>query len=49
MQVLAGRQGGHVTTQFLACVAADLAAAGTRALFLVWYNARWHGSRKVRA
>ncbi len=49
LRFVAGRPVSHVTTQFLAWVAADLAAEGKRALVLVWDNASWHVSREVRA
>src|SRR5207249_214740 len=38
-----------VTTQFLAWLTAPLAAAGKRALLMVWDNASWHVSHAVRA
>ena len=49
LRFVAGRPVSHVTTQFLAWAAADLAAEGKRALVLVWDNASWHVSREVRA
>ena len=44
-----GRPVSVVTTQFLAWCCARLAAAGKRALLLVWDNASWHVSKDVRA
>jgi hypothetical protein len=43
-----GRPVSAVTTQYLAWCCAKLAAAGKRALVLVWDNASWHGSKEVR-
>jgi hypothetical protein len=43
-----GRPLSAVTTQFLAWVAERLAQEGKRALLLVWDNASWHVSAKVR-
>jgi hypothetical protein len=42
-----GRPVSAVTTAFLAWCAEKLAAAGKRALLLVWDNASWHLSREV--
>ena len=42
-----GRPLSGLTTQFLAWCAERLAAAGKRALLLVWDNASWHISREV--
>jgi transposase len=44
-----GRPVSVVTTQFLAWCCAKLAAAGKRALLLVWDTASWHVSAHVRA
>jgi transposase len=44
-----GRPVSAITTPFLAWCCAKLAAAGTRALLLVWDNASWHVSKEVRA
>ena len=43
-----GRPVSALTTQFLAWCCAKLAAAGKRALLLVWDNASWHVSHEVR-
>jgi DDE superfamily endonuclease len=43
-----GRPLSAVTTAFLAWCAARAAAAGKRALLLVWDNASWHISQAVR-
>jgi transposase len=39
----------QVTEDFLAWVCRRLAAEGKQALLLVWDNAPWHGSQRVRA
>ena len=44
-----GRPVSAVTTQFLGWCCERVAAAGKRALLLVWDNAAWHISREVRA
>jgi transposase len=44
-----GRPVSAVTTQFLAWLAAWLAAEGKTALLLVWDHASWHVSQAVRA
>ena len=44
-----GRPISTVTCAFLAWTAAQLAAEGVRVLALVWDNASWHRSHKVRA
>ena len=44
-----GRPVSPVTTQFLAWCCEQVAAAGKRALLLVWDNASWHVSQHVRA
>jgi len=43
-----GRPVSALTTQFLDWCCAKLHARGTTALLLVWDNASWHGSQKVR-
>ena len=43
-----GRPVSDITTQFLACCCAQLAAGGKTALLLVWDNASWHVSKQVR-
>lgn len=44
-----GRPVSPVTCAFLAWVAEQLAAEGVRVLALIWDNASWHISQKVRA
>jgi hypothetical protein len=44
-----GRPVSAITTRFLDWSCAKLAAAGKRALLLVWDNAAWHTSKEVRA
>lgn len=44
-----GRPISAITTPFLAWCCAKRAAAGKRALLLVWDNASWHVSKEVRA
>ena len=44
-----GRPVSQVTTDYLAWVCAELAAEGKTALLMVWDNASWHVSAKVRA
>ncbi len=44
-----GRPVSRLTTQFLDWACTKLAAAGKRALLLVWDNASWHLSQEVRA
>ena len=44
-----GRPVSAVTEQFLAWCGARLAVAGTTTLVLVWDNAGWHLSQRVRA
>jgi transposase len=46
---VAGRPVSQVTEDFLSWVCARLAADGKRVLVLVWDNASWHVSRRVRA
>jgi transposase len=49
LRFVQGRPVSQVTEDFLAWVCARLAAEGKRALVLVWDNASWHVSRRVRA
>jgi transposase len=44
-----GRPVSQVTEDFLAWVCQRLAAAGKQALLLIWDNAPWHVSQRVRA
>ena len=44
-----GRPVSQVTEDFLGWVCEQLAAEGKRALLLVWDNASWHVSQRVRA
>jgi len=44
-----GRPVSQVTEDFLAWVCAGLGAEGKKALLLVWDNASWHVSKRVRA
>ena len=44
-----GRPVSQVTADFLAWVCDRLAAEGKQALLLIWDNASWHNSRRVRA
>jgi transposase len=44
-----GRPVSQVTEDYLAWVCARLAAEGKTALLLIWDNASWHVSRRVRA
>jgi hypothetical protein len=44
-----GRPVSQVTEDFLAWVCAELAREGKKALLLVWDNASWHTSQRVRA
>jgi transposase len=44
-----GRPVSQVTEDFLAWVCGRLAAQGKKALLLIWDNAPWHVSRRVRA
>ena len=43
-----GRPVSDLTTQFLEWCCTRLEARGKKALFLIWDNASWHRSRKVR-
>ena len=49
LRFVAGRPVSQVTEDFLAWVCGRLAAAGKRVLALVWDNAAWHISKRVRA
>jgi hypothetical protein len=49
LRFVQGRPVSQVTEDFLAWACARLAAEGKRALLLVWDNARWHVSQRVRA
>lgn len=44
-----GRPVSQVTTDYLAWVCVRLAAEGKKALLLVWDNASWHISKRVRS
>jgi hypothetical protein len=48
LRFVRGRPVSQVTEDFLAWVCARLAAEGKTALLLVWDNAPWHNSRRVR-
>ena len=49
LRFVAGRPVSQVTEDFLAWTCERLAAEGRRALLLIWDNAAWHVSRRVRA
>jgi hypothetical protein len=49
LRFVEGRPVSQVTEDFLAWVCERLAAEGKRALLLVWDNASWHVSARVRA
>jgi transposase len=49
VRFVSGRPVSQVTEDFLAWVGAQLKAEGKKALLLVWDNAAWHVSRRVRA
>jgi hypothetical protein len=49
LRFVGGRPVSQVTEDFLAWVCARLAAEGKTALLLVWDNASWHISQRVRA
>ena len=49
LRFVAGRPVSQVTEDFLAWVCERLAAQGKRVLVLVWDNAAWHVSKRVRA
>lgn len=48
VRFLEARPVSEVTVKFLAWMLAELAQEGKRALFLIWDNACWHASKKVR-
>lgn len=48
LRFVEGRPVSHVTCAFLAWVCQTLAQSGKRVLVLVWDNATWHTSQKVR-
>lgn len=49
LRFVEGRPVSQVTEDFLAWVCVELAREGKRALLLVWDNASWHISARVRA
>ena len=49
LRFVRGRPVSQVTEDFLGWACEQLAAEGKRALLLVWDNASWHVSRRVRA
>jgi transposase len=49
LRFVRGRPVSQVTEEFLGWVCAQLAAEGKKALLLVWDNASWHISLRVRA
>ena len=49
LRFVQGRPVSQVTEDYLAWVSERLAAVGKKALLLVWDNAPWHVSRRVRA
>ena len=49
LRFVQGRPVSHATEDFLAWVCSRLAAEGKKALLLVWDNASWHVSKRVRA
>jgi len=49
LRFVQGRPVSQVTEDFLAWLCARLAAEGKRALLLVWDNASWHVSQRVRS
>ena len=49
LRFVAGRPVGQVTEDYLAWVCDRLKAEGKAALLLVWDNAAWHASKRVRA
>jgi hypothetical protein len=48
LRFVEGRPVSQVTEEFLAWTCERLAAEGKRALLLVWDNASWHNSQRVR-
>jgi hypothetical protein len=49
LRFVSGRPVGQVTEDYLAWVCEQLGAEGKKALLLVWDNAAWHVSKRVRA
>jgi hypothetical protein len=49
LRFVQGRPVSQVTEDFLAWVCGRLRAEGKRALLLIWGNASWHVSKRVRA
>lgn len=49
LRFVAGRPVSQVTEEFLAWVCSRLHAEGKKALLLIWDNASWHVSKRVRA
>lgn len=49
LRFVEGRPTSSVTEEYLEWVSAELAQAGKRAVLLVWDNAPWHTSARVRA
>ena len=49
LRFVQGRPVSQVTEDFLAWVCARLQAEGKQALLLIWDNASWHVSKRVRA
>jgi transposase len=49
LRFVAGRPVSQVTEDYLAWVCERLRAEGKKALLLVWDNAAWHASKRVRA
>jgi DDE superfamily endonuclease len=49
LRFVQGRPVSQVTEDFLAWACERLAAEGKRALLLIWDNASWHVSRRVRS
>jgi hypothetical protein len=49
LRFVAGRPVSQVTEDYLAWVCERLAAEGKKALLLVWDNASWHVSQRVRS
>jgi hypothetical protein len=49
LRFVAGRPVSQVTEEFLAWACGRLAAEGKRALLLIWDNASWHVSARVRS
>jgi hypothetical protein len=49
LRFVAGRPVSQVTEDFLGWVCARLAAEGKKALLVIWDNAGWHISQRVRA